>query len=102
MELLFKSLLFIISENDVVFYPTSRGQLSAVYQGHTFTQTKSKIRWYCSKKKRDGCKAILLLTEAKKFVALLNDHDHPLPITFTTKSGKIIRFYSPKVKNTVV
>ncbi|KAI8421127.1 hypothetical protein MSG28_008219 [Choristoneura fumiferana] len=77
--------------NTLEFLPTKFGKLSAIYQGHTFRQTQSKTRWYCSKKSRGGCKATLLTTEDREFVKLENEHYHPPPLLYKTATGQIVR-----------
>ncbi|KAI8421128.1 hypothetical protein MSG28_008220 [Choristoneura fumiferana] len=77
------------SDNPIEFIVTRGGQRTAVYQGHTFVQMTS-TRWYCSKRRGD-CKAILVMTEDRKFVELLKDHDHPAPKLFRTATGQIVR-----------
>ncbi|KAI8421126.1 hypothetical protein MSG28_008219 [Choristoneura fumiferana] len=78
-------------DNTLEFLPTKFGKLSAIYQGHTFRQTQSKTRWYCSKKSRGGCKATLLTTEDREFVKLENEHYHPPPLLYKTATGQIVR-----------
>lgn len=80
-----------MSFSDLEFVPTKHGNLLALYQGHTFTRMTSKTRWYCSRKTRGGCKAILVTTEDRQFREFLNAHNHPAPNLFKTTTGEVVR-----------
>lgn len=62
-----------------------------IMNGYTFSMMHSKRHWYCSKR-RNGCRAKVIIDNAGKIIHSIREHDHPPPLHHITSTGKYVFF----------